>query len=298
MRWQHGDDVNELSLANLSVADAGPLELLDAAAAAGFYSVNMWLVPPPAMAAFTVKCGATKPVVGDQALIREINRRIATNGVGVFQASCGWLSADFDPSAAARVLDAMAQIGARRASLVGWDADRSRLIAHLAALCAQAATYGIAVTLEFMPYSQVRSIADAADVLAAAAAPNLDVLVDALHLARSGGAPTDLQLLDPAQIGCLQLCDAPAIAPPAERLREESVNRRRYPGQGDLPLHELLAALRDDIVIEIEIPAAEHAAETIAERAQLCAHYSRRFLDGYRALRSVGKRALLTPPTG
>ena len=35
--------MNELSLANLSVADAGPLELLDAAAAAGFDSVNMWL---------------------------------------------------------------------------------------------------------------------------------------------------------------------------------------------------------------------------------------------------------------
>jgi len=287
VRWSDGGDVNELSLANLSVADAGPLELLDAAAGAGFDSVNMWLVPPPAMANFTVKCGATRPVVGDDALIREIQRRIATNGAGIFQASCGWLSAAFDPSEAARVLDTMAQIGARRLALVGWDANRGRLVAHLAALCAEAATYGITITLEFMPYSEVRTIADAAGVLAAVAAPNLDVLIDALHLARSGGMPVDLRLLDPTQIGCLQLCDARAIAPPAERLRDESVNRRCYPGQGDLPLYDLLDALPENIAIEIEIPAAEHATETISERARLCAQYTRSFLDDYRERRTA-----------
>jgi sugar phosphate isomerase/epimerase len=276
-----------LSLANLSVADAGPLELLDAAAAAGFDAVNMWLVPPPAMSAFTVKCGATRPVVGDAALIQAINERIAATGVGIFQASCGWLSPTFDPSETARVLDTMAQIGARRVSLVGWDGERGRMVANLAALCADAAPYGIAVSLEFMPYSAVRTIADAADVLAAVAAPNLDVLVDALHLARSGGTPTDLRLLHPSRISCLQLCDAPATAPAAERLRDESVNRRRYPGHGELPLDDLLAALPEDVVIEIEIPAAEHAAESIAERARLCASYSRSFLDGYRARRTA-----------
>jgi sugar phosphate isomerase/epimerase len=279
--------MNELSLANLSVADAGPLELLDAATAAGFDSVNMWLVPPPAMAAFTVKCGATAPVVGDARLIREINRRIAATGVGVFETSCGWVSASFDPSATGPVLDTMAQIGTRRLSLVGWDDDRERLVANLAALCADAATYGIAVTLEFMPYSAVRTVADTAAVLAAVGAPNLDVLVDALHLARSGGSPADLRLLDPRQIGVLQLCDAPAIAPPAERLRDESVNHRRYPGEGDLPLDDLLAAVPADIVIEIEIPAAEHAAESIDERARLCALRSRSFLEGYQARRSA-----------
>jgi len=277
--------LNELSLANLSVADAGPLELLDAAAEAGFDSVNMWLVPPPAMAAFTVKCGTMVPVVGDTRLIREINRRIAATGVEVFEASCGWLSPAFDPSATGPVLDSMAQIGTRRVSLVGWDADRARLVANLAVLCADAATYGIAVTLEFMPYSAVRTVAEAAGVLAAVAAPNLDVLVDALHLARSGGTPADLRLLDPHRIAVLQLCDAPALGPPPELLRDESVNRRRYPGEGELPLDDLLAAAPADVVIEIEIPAAEHAGAPIFERARLCAQRSRSFLEGYRMRR-------------
>ena len=292
----------ELSLANLSVADAGPLELLDAAAAAGFDSVNMWLVPPPAMAAFNVKCGATAPVVGDARMIREINGRIAETGVEIFEASCGWLSADFDASETERVLDTMAQIGARRVSIVGWDGDRARLIANLAALCGNAAAYDMTVTLEFMPYSAVRTAGDAADVLAAVAAPNLDVLVDALHLARSGGTPADLRVLKPQQIGVLQLCDAPAIGPAPDRLRDESVNRRLYPGEGQLPLDDLLAAVRDDIVIELEIPAAEHAAASINERARLCAERSRTFLSRIRSSRkeTIGRRIASpfgTPPT-
>lgn len=275
--------MNELSLANLSVADAGPVALLEAAAAAGFDSVNMWLVPPPAMSAFTVKCGATAPVVGDARLIREINRTIASSGVRIFETSCGWLSPNFDPAETERVLDTMAQIATRRVSIVGWDADRARLLTNLATLCAGAATYGITVTLEFMPYSAVRTVADAAGVLAAVGAPNLDVLVDALHLARSGGTPADLQILKPSQIGVLQLCDAPAIGPPPERLRDESVNNRYYPGDGELPLDALLAAVPADIVIEIEIPAAEHATESINERARQCAQRSRSFLEGYRS---------------
>ncbi len=277
--------MNELSLANLSVADAGPLELLDAAAQAGFDSVNMWLVPPPAMSAFTLKCGATAPVIGDAALIREINRRIATTGVEVFEASCGWLAPDFEAAAIEPVLDTMALIGTHRVSIVGWDADRARLIANLAALCTCAVPYEIAVSLEFMPYSAVRTIADAAAVLDAVAAPNLDVLVDALHLARSGGSPADLRVLRPHQIGVLQLCDAPSIGPPAAQLRDESVNRRLYPGEGELPLDDLLAAVPADIVIELEIPCAEHATASIPERALLCAERSRTFLEGYKARR-------------
>lgn len=276
-----GSMANELSLANLTVADAGPLELLDAAAAAGFDSVNMWLVPPPAMAAFTVKCGATKPVVGDPEMIRAINARIAHTGVEIFEASCGWMAPDFDPPATERALDTMAQIGTRRVSIVGWDGERARLIANLAALCGRAAEYDITVTLEFMPYSAVRTVSDAADVLAAVTAPNLDVLVDALHLARSGGTPADLRVLKPSRIGVLQLCDAPAVGPAPDRLRDESVNRRLYPGEGDLPLDDLLAALPDDIVIELEIPSAEHAGKSINERAQICADRSRAFLRGH-----------------
>ena len=155
------------------------------------------------------------------------------------------------------------------------------------------------LSLEFMPYSAVshRVVRYGDEVLAAVAAPNLDVLVDALHLARSGGPPTDLRLLDPRRIGVVQLCDAPAAGPPPKQLRDESVNRRLYPGDGQLPLDALLEALPSGIVIEIECPTVEHAvcnqssnARGFVRRAQY-----RRFLDDRRSrtsrpLRTRGQR--------
>jgi sugar phosphate isomerase/epimerase len=272
----------ELSLANLSVADAGPIELIDAAAAAAFDSVNMWLVPPPAMAQFRVKPRAPVAVLGNAPLIREIKLRVAGTGVRVAWASCGWIGPNFAAAEIPRVLDTMAEIGAQRIAVVGWDADRERLVANLAAVCTAAARYTIAVTLEFMPYSAVRTVGDAAEVVRAVAAPNLDVMIDALHLTRSGGVAADLAAIDPERIVSVQLCDAPLAAPPADRLRDESVNRRLYPGDGELPLGDLMDAIPRNAVVEVEVPSAADAERSIEARARLCADRTRAFLATYR----------------
>jgi hypothetical protein len=52
-----------LSLAHLTVLDAGPLELIDAAAAGGFDAIGLRIVPP--LVGETIV-----PVVGDAALQR------------------------------------------------------------------------------------------------------------------------------------------------------------------------------------------------------------------------------------
>jgi sugar phosphate isomerase/epimerase len=254
------------------------LELLDAAAAARFDAVNMWLVPPQGPALFAVPPGLAAPVIGDARAVREIKLRVASTGIYVGSASCGWLGPDFARDHLRRACETLAEIGARAAAVVGWDADRARLVDHLAALCAAAADYGLRVTLEFMPYSAVRSIRDAAAVLAAAAQPNLDVMVDALHLARSGGSPDDIDAVAPERITLFQICDAPRAGPPPARLRDESVNRRRYPGEGDLPLRAMLAALPTGVAVEVEVPTAAHAGLPIIERARRCAETTRRFL--------------------
>lgn len=273
-----------LSLANLSVADAGPLGLLDAAAAARFDAVNIWLVPPLAGALFRVAPPLTA-VVGDAKLVREIKLRVAATGVHVQSASCGWLGAEFDRSASARAFATLAEIGTRAAAVVGWDADRARLVAHLAELCSDAAEYGLRVTLEFMPYSAVRSLDDAVAVLHAVDRPNLDLMVDALHLARSGGTPADLARAPAERLVLLQICDAPAASPPPDELRDESVNRRRYPGDGELPLRALLDALPRDVLVEVEVPCAADAGLPVVERARRCAETTRAFLAAHVAAR-------------
>ncbi len=266
------------SLANLSVADAGPLELIDAAAAAGFTGVNMWLVPPRSAGALPFDAGLRTPIIGDARLIREIKLRVASTGVGVFMASCSWLDPTFDATEISRTFDTFAEIGARRLSVVGWEPDRGRCIDRLGTICTHAAGYGITATLEFMPYSAVRSLADALEVLDAIGAPNLDLLIDALHLARSGGTPDDLRRIDPKRLAVVQLCDAPAASPGPDGLAGESRTNRLHPGDGNLPLRDLLAALPPGVAIEVEVPCKAEAALSIEERVRRCHDRAEAFL--------------------
>jgi sugar phosphate isomerase/epimerase len=68
----------------------------------------------------------------------------------------------------------------------------------------------------------------------------------------------DLPLVDPELISYVQLCDAPLAAPGAGPASAEAVHEARaarlLPGEGQLPLRELLAALPDGIPVAVEAP--------------------------------------------
>lgn len=279
--------MNGLSLANLSVADAGPLELIDAAAAAGFGAVNVWLSEPPSMALFTLRRRSEGRAIGDPAKLAEIAARSRATGVAVFSASAGWVTPAFDPAEIAAVVESAASIGTRTLAVVGWDRERGRLIDHLGAICAAAAGAGMLVGLEQMTYSAVPVLAEANALLDAVNAPNLRLIVDALHVVRSGAGPAEVAALDPARVHAFQICDGPAAAPPPERLRHESVNDRLHPGQGEFPLNELLAAIPKDAVIEVEVPARAEAHAGIVARARSCYDHTRRFLESQPSWQSL-----------
>lgn len=277
--------MNELCLCNLTVGDAGPLELIDAARAGDFSSVNMWLTEPPAMAHVANLKRNAPPVIGDAALIAAIRRRCEQQGITVFSASCGWIGPAFSERELGPVLEAAVGISARSIAVVGWDTDRARLADHVAAVCEAAAPHGIAVHLEFMSYSALRTIADAQALLGRVRKPNARIIVDALHLARSGGTPGDVARADPSRIASVQLCDAPEESPVQSGLRDESVNGRLLPGEGRLPLLALMESLPREVVVELETPVARLGKSSIDERARTCGDAARRFLDAYAAAR-------------
>jgi sugar phosphate isomerase/epimerase len=87
------------------------------------------------------------------------------------------------------------------------------------------------------------------------------VLVDALHLARTGGVPADVLAAPAGLIRSAQLCDAPARRPESEAaIIAEARTGRLPPGEGDLPVRELLLALPDDAVLSVEVPMTEGAS--------------------------------------
>lgn len=263
--------MNRLSLAPVTINEVDPPELIAAAAAAGFDSADLRVLGAPGAAPVV-------PVIGNRPMMGAIAAACADTGVSIFAATGIWLVPGFTLEAALPALEVAARLGAEQFLAVGNDPEEGRMGDNLARLAAAAAAARLSVALELMPYTAVNSITKARRLIEATGAPNLGLVVDALHLARSGGTPADIAALAPGQAAYLQLCDAPENCPKFMTLREESLNSRLYPGEGALPLEALLAALPADIVVDVETPVLRDRARPPAERAALAAAATRHLL--------------------
>ncbi|MDB5644154.1 MAG: Xylose isomerase domain protein barrel, partial [Hyphomicrobiales bacterium] len=151
------------------------------------------------------------------------------------------------------------------------DADEPRRLATFRALCDLAGEFGLVALVEFNPYSACRSLAAARDMALAAQRPNAALVIDLLHLSRSGGTAADLRGIEPELLRLVHYCDA-APMPEGERtideLRAESRTARRLPGEGVLPLHELLAAFPEGTPVSVEAPSKSLVGFSAEERAR------------------------------
>jgi sugar phosphate isomerase/epimerase len=269
---------NLLSLAYLTVNGAAPVDHLEAAAAGGFDAAGLRIVP---LSHLNVDYG----VIGNRERIREINRARERTGVKVFDIEVFTLAETTDVGQLLPALETSAEIGASFVQAVSEDSDAARAAATFAALCDAAAGFGLRVSLEFMRFRTLRTIEDTWALVAAAGRSNAGVLIDALHLARSGGSAAAVAAIPPDRIAYVQLCDAPAQSPPLDGLAHEARNERRMPGDGELPLEELFDALPDDIPVSVEVPRSCDVDRSASERAVLAGDATRAWLARYRARR-------------
>jgi sugar phosphate isomerase/epimerase len=266
-----------LSLAHFTAIDADPVALIEAGAAGGFDAVGLRIVPP-------MPTDTIIPVIGDLPLQRAIKARMADTGVSILDVEAIWLTPETSVSALLPALDLAVELGAGYVLTCGHDPDWGRMTANLAQLSGAAHSRGLRVMLEFIPYTQVRNLAEAHQLLVDAAPENAGLLVDALHLSRSGGSPADLAQYDPALFSYMHLCDAPRAVPPQEGLRPEARGGRLYPGEGELWLTEFVAAFPPDVPVAIEAPSARHAAPPPMERARAAARAVRALLSDVGAI--------------
>jgi sugar phosphate isomerase/epimerase len=243
-----------LGVAHLTALDLAPVELVREAARAGFAAVGLRLHPvmPGALA-------YSQPVGSPSA--RELQRVLACEGVRVRDIEFVSLRPEFQLSDHEALLAAGADLGASSLTVSGDDLDNARLVHNFAALCELASGYGLRVDLEFMRWRPVATLQQAVAVVTAAGQGNAGVLLDALHLYRSGGDESALAQVDPRYLRAVQLCDAPLQAPAEELIIQEAREGRLLPGRGQLPLAALLSALPADVQVSIETPSALIAPE-------------------------------------
>ncbi len=263
-----------ISLAALTILDAGPAGQIGAAADAGWTSVGLRLNPLLPTDIAVVGHGDREADVID--LMARTNMRLLE--IGVFP-----IKPDMNVAALEPVLAFAARFKARFVVCPVEDPDEARRVETFRRLADLCARHDLDALVEFNPYSACKNLNAAMDVLRAANRVNGGLVIDALHLSRSGGHPRDLAIVDPELLKLVHFCDATEFTPGAksiDELRKESRTARLLPGEGALPLRELLAALPENCPISVEAPSARLAGLSASERARQTFVATTNFLAG------------------
>jgi sugar phosphate isomerase/epimerase len=177
-------------------------------------------------------------------------------------------------------LDVLSELGVPRINVVSLDPDLTRTFDQFAALTELAAQRNIETDVEPVPGLTVGDLPTAVAALEYVGRPDFRLLIDTMHLVRSGSSAADLADLDPEHIGYAQLNDT-TLRPRIDNYMEEAMYERMVPGEGELPLRDILAALPPDIVVELEVPRRSLALAGVSpfDRLRPCVEAARRLLS-------------------
>lgn len=253
------------SLSYLTASDIPPPDLASTAAELGYAAMGLRVMP-------AAKGGPYWPLLEDAALLKATIARLKATGTKVLDVEIVWLTPEFDVSAIRRLVDMCAALGARAILVGGADRDVSRMTASFADLCAVAKPSGLAIDLEYMPWTSVPDAATATRIVSNAKQPNGGVLVDALHFMRAGTTISEVAAMPREWLHYAQICDGPIVPPhTTEGMIYAARFERLLPGDGGIPLRALFDAMPADIPISVEIPHAKIINEIGAREWARCA---------------------------
>jgi sugar phosphate isomerase/epimerase len=260
--------VNRISLASGVLPEFGPLEIIEAAAAAGFDAVGLWIEPENWTASLTQDCRSA----------------LANHGLELLDVEVIWLKPDSDMADHKRCIDIGAELGAKNVLCVASDPDMAANSARLAELCTHAEGSRMRVALEFGIFTEVKNLRMAMAVLNDVAHPLRALLIDPIHVDRSGSQIVEIAAVPEALLPYAQFCDAPSKRPDPDYFDDiitDAIDLRMQCGEGGLPLKDLLSALPLGLPLSIELrsKALRESHPDPNERAQAVASATRRWLN-------------------
>jgi sugar phosphate isomerase/epimerase len=242
-------NIRPFTLGHLTVERVSPPVLVEQAAKAGFQviGIRFW-------DGFTNK--ETWPMRPGSAMLAETQKALADTGLQVPEVENIVLQNHVNVADYVPMFEVGAILGARRVVIGSIVDDESLCTAMFAQLCELAKPFGLDIAIEFyLKWHGCASFEQGCRIIRNAQQDNGKLLVDALHLNRSGGSPSLLKTVPAEIFASLQICDAPAARPSSlDDISIESRFERLLPGQGGLPLVELLRAYPSNAPLGIEIP--------------------------------------------
>lgn len=235
--------VRKLSLASGVLPEFGAVDVIGAGADAGFEAVGLWIDPETWSPADT----------------RAARSALASMDVDLLDVEVIWIKPGSDLDVHRRVIDVGLDLGAANVLCVSSDPDVASAAAKLAALCRHAEGSQVRVALEFGIFTEVKDLMAALSMIDRVAHPQAAVLVDPIHVDRSGTTIAQVAEIDPALLSYAQFCDAPEVRPDPsdfDAVIRDAIDLRQQCGEGALPLSALLDALPADIPLSIELRSA------------------------------------------
>jgi sugar phosphate isomerase/epimerase len=264
-----------LGIEAISVFGLPPIDYVNLAADLGCTCISTGLTAypynPHGYPAFSLR--------DDPALRREMRAAMQARGVTISLGEGLTIRPGGDVRGYERDLDIFAELGTERINTVSMDPDLARSFDQFGVLAELAAARGLQTTTEFAPSLAIPDLPSALRVVSHVGRPDFKLLIDTMHLVRSGAGPADIAALDPDLIGYVQVSDAP-LAPRFESYFEESMFERAVPGEGGLGLKGVVTALPGDRVYSLEVPLRGEAEAGVGphERLGKCVEALRRLL--------------------
>lgn len=265
----------------LSVFGLPPVKFVNLVAAIGCRCISIGLKPTGANLS-----GFPDWSLKDTSTRREMIAAMDDRGVSVALGEGLAVLPGKDVSEYTADLEAMCDLGVPIISTVSIDPDKARSLDQFAKLADMAQQVGIRMAIEFVPVFTIASLDDAVAAVKYIGEGKAHVLVDVMHLIRSGASAADLAALDAGMIAYAQLCDAP-ISAPMENYLQEAMFDRKIPGTGELPLTEFLAVLPGDITIGLEMPLRPRLdqGEDLKDLLSTCLQSGRALLEQAQAMK-------------
>lgn len=264
-----------LGIENISVFGLPPVEFVSLAADLGCQHISTGLTS----FSFGIHDYPPFSLREDRTLRQEMIAAMHDRGVSISLGEGCTIREGVDATSYQADLDLFVELGTERINTVSMDPDFNRTCDQFSIMAELAAERGLRITTELAPSLTIGDLPTALAALRQIGRPDFRLLIDTMHVVRSGSTPADVAALDPEVIDYVQICDAPR-QPRFESYHEESMFERMVPGEGGLGLPELLKVLPQDRVYAIEAPLRSQALAGVGphERLGRCVEATRRLL--------------------
>lgn len=145
-------------------------------------------------------------------------------------------------------------------------------------VCDRAADYGMKVGLEFLPFTNVRTVADAMDIVGAADRRNGGVCIDIWHHRRGANDPSLIEALPADKVMAIQMNDGP-MEPQLDDYKDDCLLNRLAPGDGEMQVAEFAAMLlRMGVTAPWSLEVCQQGVPVGADHVRHCADQMRAVL--------------------